>query len=81
MRTASESIKLLGAADPVVMRGQLVRSSAGAQASVNPLIWVANAAAKNMNRFAVELGMTPASRVGLEGSDTRPRKFEGLLAG
>ena len=47
----------------------------------NPLVWIANAAAKAMNRYAVELGMTPASRVGLEGDDQRPRRFDGLLAG
>jgi P27 family predicted phage terminase small subunit len=81
LRTAAEILKQMRANDAGGLRG-LVVATKDKGTMTNPLVWIANAAAKNMNRFAVELGMTPASRVGLEGSgDQRPRHFDGLLAG
>jgi P27 family predicted phage terminase small subunit len=80
LRTAAEILKRMRANDPGGLRGLIV-STKDKGTTPNPMVWIANAAAKNMNRFAVELGMTPASRVGLEGDDPRPRRFDGLLAG
>jgi P27 family predicted phage terminase small subunit len=80
LRKAAEILKRMRANDAGGLRGLIV-STKDKGTTPNPLVWIANAAAKNMNRFATELGMTPSSRVGLEGDDPRPRKFDGLLAG
>lgn len=80
LKTAAEILKRMRENDPGEMRGLIVRTKEKGT-TPNPLVWIANAAAKAMNRYAAELGMTPASRVGLEGDDPRPRRFDGLLAG
>ena len=63
--------------------GLLIKSRAG-EAAANPLIWIANSAAKTMMRAADEFGMTPAARSRINGGfDTTPRppgKFGDLLA-
>jgi P27 family predicted phage terminase small subunit len=80
LRTAAEILNRMRANDAGGLRGLIV-STKDKGTTVNPLIWVANSAAKAMGRYAAELGMTPASRVGLDGGDQQPRRFEGLLAG
>jgi P27 family predicted phage terminase small subunit len=80
LKTAAEILKRMRANDVGGLRGLIVTTK-DKSTMPNPLVWIANAAAKNMNRFATELGMTPSSRVGLEGDDPRPRRFQGLLAG
>ena len=79
LRTAAEILKKMRASDAGGLRGLIVTTK-DKGSMTNPLVWIANAAAKAMNRYAIELGMTPASWVGLDGGDTRPRRFAGLLA-
>jgi P27 family predicted phage terminase small subunit len=79
-KTAAEILRKMKENDRGELRGLIVQTK-DKGTTPNPLVWIANAAAKAMNRYAVELGMTPASRVGLDAGDHRPRKFAGLLAG
>ena len=53
-RTATEAIAAMAQRDQLT-RGLLVKSRAG-EATVNPLIWIANSAAKTMLRAADEFG-------------------------
>ena len=78
-KTAAETLGRMGANDPV-MRGQLVKAQGGPV--VNPLVWVARSALRDMIRLCQEFGMTPAARVGIAtGVDPRgPSKFGDLLA-
>jgi len=42
--------------------GQLVTERSGGQVTTSPVLWVANKAMDQMNRFGSELGLSPASR-------------------
>ena len=64
-----------------VMHGLIVKTQSGGGAA-NPLVWIAAAAARDINRFASEFGMSPASRsVIATGGPIGPSKFDGLLGG
>lgn len=80
-RTARETVAAMAERDPIT-RGQIVKTQSGG-AAPNPLVWIAASAAKDMLRFAGELGCTPIARSRLAegGGPTRPSKFAGLLAG
>jgi P27 family predicted phage terminase small subunit len=79
-RTAAETLKAMGANDPV-MHGLLVKTEA-AGVTANPLVWIAKGALRDMVRYASEFGMTPASRSTIAtGVDPRPTKFGDLLQG
>ena len=81
-RTATEAIAAMAARDDQT-HGLLIKTKAG-DAAVDPLIWIANGAARDMVRYAGEFGMTPAARSRISGGiDTSPRppsKFGDLLA-
>lgn len=66
-RTAEEAIAATAAADPVA-KGLLARMPSGAIVQ-SPLVGIARRAKLDMLRFASELGLTPAGRVGLEGAE------------
>jgi P27 family predicted phage terminase small subunit len=79
-RTARETIAAMAERDQV-MHGLIVKTQSGGGAA-NPLVWIAAAAARDMNRFASEFGMSPASRSTIAtGRPVAPSKFAGLLGG
>jgi P27 family predicted phage terminase small subunit len=53
--------------DPITY-GLMVRSAKG-NAVPNPLVWVANAAMRDMVKYAAEFGMTPSSRSRIKVND------------
>jgi P27 family predicted phage terminase small subunit len=65
LRTAAEILKRMRENDAGGLRGLIV-STKDKGTTPNPLVWIANAAAKNMNRFAIEIGMTPQAGSGLK---------------
>jgi P27 family predicted phage terminase small subunit len=80
-RVATEALAAMAARDEVT-HGLLIKSRAG-EATANPLIWIANSAAKTMLRAADEFGMTPAARSRINGGFSPPpgpSKFGDLLA-
>jgi P27 family predicted phage terminase small subunit len=63
------------------MHGLIVRTQSGG-AAPNPLVWIAAAAARDMNKFAAEFGMSPAARSRIHAVDAiGDGKFAGLLGG
>ena len=79
-RTAREIIAAMAERDQV-MHGLIVKTQSGG-GTANPLVWIAAAAARDMNRFAAEFGMSPASRSTIAtGGPIGPSKFDGLLGG
>jgi P27 family predicted phage terminase small subunit len=80
-RTATEVLAAMAARDDQT-HGLLIKTKAG-DAAVNPLIWIANSAARDMVRYAGEFGMSPAARSRINGgidiSPRPPSKFGDLL--
>jgi P27 family predicted phage terminase small subunit len=64
---AEQSLKKVAEADNV-FGGLVVKTSNGTMVQ-NPLIGIRNTALQTMNRFAVELGMTPSSRTRIKVGD------------
>ena len=79
-RTARETVAAMAERDPV-MHGLIVRTQSGG-AAANPLVWIAANAARDMVRYAAELGMSPAARSRINaGVDLDDGKFAGLIPG
>ena len=57
----AERVIAIMAERDVQLRGLMIRSAKGNHVP-NPLIWIANAAMKDMVRYAAEFGMTPSAR-------------------
>jgi P27 family predicted phage terminase small subunit len=80
---AEMTLKRMAALDPV-SKGLMVKGSLGNPVQ-NPIVKVADRAARDMVRYASEFGLTPAARAriaaGPGGSEQQPTKFAGLLAG
>jgi P27 family predicted phage terminase small subunit len=74
-RLATEKLADAAKADPA-SASLLVTMPSGAVVQ-NPLIGIANAAAKLMVSYAAELGMTPSARAGIELAD---RDFDDAIA-
>jgi P27 family predicted phage terminase small subunit len=79
-KTAIRTLDEMAERDPV-LRGQMVKTQSGG-AAPNPIVQIADKAARDMVRFAGEFGLTPAarSRISVEPDDPSD-KFRGLLAG
>ena len=56
----AERVIAIMAERDVQLRGLMIRSAKGNHVP-NPLIWIANAAMKDMVRYAAEFGMTPSA--------------------
>lgn len=79
-RTAREIVASMAERDPL-MKGLIVKTQSGG-ATPNPLVWIAAAAARDMNRFAAEFGLSPAARSRIHAIENlSDGKFAGLLAG
>jgi P27 family predicted phage terminase small subunit len=82
-RTAVETIARVAERDPAT-HGLLIKTKDG-DAVTNPLVWIANRAARDMVRYASEFGMTPAARSRINGGEPMtvrpPSEFGDLLAG
>lgn len=65
--SAEGALKELAARDKV-FRGLVVKTSNGTMIQ-NPLVGIRNTALATMNKFAVELGMTPSSRTRIKVGD------------
>jgi P27 family predicted phage terminase small subunit len=78
-RTALERIEAIAKTD-TIMAGLLIKTQSGG-AAANPLVWIAAAAARDMLRFAGELGLTAVARSRIKAvAAGGPGKFDGLLA-
>lgn len=82
-RTAEEKLAVMAERDPIAA-GLLVKSKQQALAA-NPLVAIADNAARSMVRYAAEFGLTPAARTRLSSENraepSQPTsKFAGLLA-
>lgn len=79
-KTAEETIASMAERDPV-MRGLIVRTQSGG-AAPNPLVLIAQSAARDMVRFAGEFGLTPVARSWIKAIDNlSDGKFAGLFGG
>jgi P27 family predicted phage terminase small subunit len=79
-RRAREMIAAMAARDPV-LQGFIVKTQSGG-AAPNPLVWIAQNAARDMVRYASEFGLTPAARTRLTAVEAIGQgKFAGLLGG
>lgn len=80
---AQRSLKAMALKDPTGAQAQIIRTTAGNWIQ-NPLIGIANKAARDLVNFATEFGMTPSARARLAiadaGSDPAD-KFGGTLWG
>lgn len=70
---AEEALERFAKRDPAT-RGLMIKTQAG-NAIQNPLVGAANKAMADMQRFAAELGITPASRASIR-SDRRDRSAD-----
>jgi P27 family predicted phage terminase small subunit len=78
-KTAVTTLDEMAERDPV-MRGQMVKTQSGG-AAPNPIVSIADKAAREMARFAGEFGLTPAARSRVSaGLPPGPDKFAGFLA-
>ena len=79
-RTAIETLDVMAARDPV-MKGQIVKTQNGA-AAPNPIVYIADKAARDMVRFAGEFGLTPSarSRISVAAATGEANKFRGFIA-
>jgi P27 family predicted phage terminase small subunit len=78
-KTAVRTLDEMAERDPV-MRGQIVKTQSGG-AAPNPIVMIADKAARDMVRFAGEFGLTPAarSRISTEPDDPTD-KFRRFIA-
>jgi len=78
-RSAEEELNTLKAKNPLTA---LVLQTVSGNWIQQPLIGIANKAAADMVRYAVEFGMTPSARARLSIDPKKPKgKFDGLLNG
>jgi P27 family predicted phage terminase small subunit len=79
-RTAEETIAAMAERD-TMMHGLIVKTQSGG-ATPNPLVWIAQSAARDMVRYAAEFGLTPAARSRIAAIDAAGKtgKFTGFLA-
>lgn len=78
-RTALEKVEAIAEND-TIMAGLLIKTQSGG-AAPNPLVWIAAAAARDMLKFAGELGLTAVARSRIKAvAAGGPGKFDGLLA-
>jgi P27 family predicted phage terminase small subunit len=78
---AEDAIHEMAKLDPVG-KGLTVRGSVG-NIVPNPLVRIADHAARQMVRYAAEFGFTPVARTrlgGIGGKERGPNKFKGLIA-
>ena len=79
-RTARETVKEMAARDPIT-HGFIVKTQSGG-AAPNPLVQIAQNAARDMVRFASEFGLTPAARSRINAAEAvGDGKFAGLIPG
>lgn len=79
-RTAEEAIAAMAERDSI-MSGLIVKTQSGG-AAANPLVWIAQNAARDMVRYGGEMGMTPAARTRIEsGEAVSTGKFDGFWGG
>jgi P27 family predicted phage terminase small subunit len=81
-RTAEQTIAAMAERDPIT-HGLMIRTRKG-HAAQNPMVLTAQAAARDMVRYAAEFGFTPAARSRITAADAGANpvgKFDGLLAG
>ena len=81
-RTAEAIVATMAERDPVT-QGLMIRTKKGFAAQ-NPLVLTAQAAARDMVRYAAEFGLSPAARSRITAADAGGQgvsKFDGLLAG
>jgi len=77
---AERALAAMGKNDPLT-RGMMIKTTNG-NAVQNPMVGTANVAARDMVRFAAELGMTPVARAraearGAAAPSTKPGMFGG----
>ena len=77
---AERALAAMGKNDPLT-RGMMIKTTNG-NAVQNPMVGTANVAARDMVRFAAELGMTPVARArvdakGAAAPQTKPGMFGG----
>jgi P27 family predicted phage terminase small subunit len=78
-RTARETIAGMAQRDEI-MHGLIVKTQSGG-AAPNPLVLIAQSAARDMVRFASEFGLTPAARSRISaGEAIGEGKFTGFIA-
>jgi P27 family predicted phage terminase small subunit len=78
-RTAVETLAEMEARDPT-MRGQIVKTQSGG-AAPNPILQIADKAARDLVRFASEFGLSALARSRISAGPTpQSDKFRGLLA-
>ena len=79
-RTAVTTLDEMAERDPV-MRGQIVKTQSGG-AAPNPIVLIADKAARDMVRFASEFGMTASARARISaGPRIGPNKWAGMIGG
>jgi P27 family predicted phage terminase small subunit len=78
-KTAVRTLDEMAELDPV-MKGQIVKTQSGG-AAPNPVLQIADKAARDMVRYAAEFGLTPASRSRITVDPAEPAgKFQGLIS-
>ena len=78
-KDAENTLLELRGKDPTTL-GMVIRSARGTPI-VNPLIYIASGAMRDMHRLALEFGMTPSarSRIDAEGQAAPTSKWAGLI--
>jgi len=81
-KTWCEAVELMNELGGTFMKGYVLESKSGTVVK-NPLHGVARDAAREMVRYAIEFGFTPAARTriaaGPSGEARQPDKFDGLI--